>query len=203
MTNLESILKKLRYYIANKVSSSQSYGFSSSHVWMWELDCKECWTLKNWCFWTVVLKKTVESLLDCKEIQPVHSKEDQSWWAAVYGVAQSWTQLKWLSSSSSIHWKDWCWSWSSNTLATWWEELTHWKSPQCWERLKAGGERDNRGWDGWMASPTWWSEYKQAPGVGDGQGSLACCSPWGLRVGHDWATELNWSFRSDFPVAQW
>ena len=140
MTNLESILKKLRYYIANKVSSSQSYGFSSSHVWMWELDCKECWTLKNWCFWTVVLKKTVESLLDCKEIQPVHSKGDQSWWAAVYGVAQSWTQLKWLSSSSSIHWKDWCWSWSSNTLATWWEELTHWKRPWCWERLKAGGE---------------------------------------------------------------
>ena len=59
--------------------SSQSYGFSSSHVWMWELDCKESWALKNWCFWTVVLEKTLESPLDCKEIQPVHPKEDQSW----------------------------------------------------------------------------------------------------------------------------
>ena len=57
----------------------------------------------------------------------------------------------------NIHWKDWCWRWSSNTLATWCEELTHWKRPWCWERLKAGGEGDDRGWDGWMASPTWWT----------------------------------------------
>ena len=57
----------------------------------------------------------------------------------------------------NIHWKDWCWSWSSNTLATWCEELTHWKRPWCWERLKAGGEGDDRGWDGWMASTTWWT----------------------------------------------
>ena len=64
--------------IANKGRSSQNYGFSSSHVWMWELSCEESWTLKNWCFWTVVLEKTLESLLDCKEIQPVHSKGDRS-----------------------------------------------------------------------------------------------------------------------------
>ena len=71
-------IKKKRHYFANKGPSSQSYGFSSSHVWMWELDHKEDWELKNWCFWTVVLEKTLESPLDCKEIQPVHSKEDQS-----------------------------------------------------------------------------------------------------------------------------
>jgi len=78
MTNLDSILKK-RYYSANKGPSSQGYGFSCDHVWMWELDCEESWALKNWCFWTVVLEKTLESPLDCKEVQPVHPKGDQSW----------------------------------------------------------------------------------------------------------------------------
>ena len=72
-------IKKQRQYFANKGPSSQSYGFSSSQVWMWELDHKESWVLKNWCFWTVVLEKTLESLLDCKEIRPVHPKGDQSW----------------------------------------------------------------------------------------------------------------------------
>ena len=72
------IKKKQRHYFANKGSSSQGYGFSSGHVWMWELDCEESWALKNLCFWTVVLEKTLESLLACKEIQPVHSKGDQS-----------------------------------------------------------------------------------------------------------------------------
>ena len=76
MTNLDSILKKQRHYFANKVSSSQGYGFSSGHVWMWELDYKESWAPKNWCFWTVMLEKTLESPLDCKEIQPVHPKGD-------------------------------------------------------------------------------------------------------------------------------
>ena len=78
----------------------------------------------------------------------------------------------------NIHWKDWCWSWSSNTLATWCKELIHWKRPWCWERLKVGGEGDNRGWDGWMASRTQWTWVWVAPGVGDGQESLVCCSPW-------------------------
>ena len=92
-----------------------------------------------------------------------------------------------------VHWKDWCWSWNSNTLATWCKELTHLKRPCCWERLRAGGEADDRGWDGWMASPTqwtwvwvdsgswWWTER---PGVLWFMGSQ--------RVGHDWTTELNW-----------
>ena len=72
-------VEKQRHYFANKGPSSQGYGFSSGHVWMWELDYKESWAPKNWCFWTVVLENTLESPLDCKEIQPVHSKGDQSW----------------------------------------------------------------------------------------------------------------------------
>ena len=72
-------IKKQKHYFVNKGLSSQSYGFSSSHVWMWELDYKESWMLKNWCFWTVVLENTLESPLDYKEIQPVHPKGDQSW----------------------------------------------------------------------------------------------------------------------------
>ena len=101
----------------------------------------------------------------------------------------------------SIHWKDWCWSWNSNNLATWCEELTNWKRPWCWERLRAGGEGDDRGWDGWMASLTPWHEFEQALGVGDGQRGLACCSPWG-RKESDTAERLNWtdSNTSQIPV---
>ena len=72
-------IKKQRHYFANKCPSSQGYGFSSGHVWMWELDCQESWATKNWCFWTMVLEKTLESPLECKDIQPVHPKGDQSW----------------------------------------------------------------------------------------------------------------------------
>ena len=79
MTNLDSMLKKQRHYFANKGLSSQGYCFSCGHVWMWELDCEEGWVPKNWCFWTVVLEKILESPLYCKEIQPVHSEGDPSW----------------------------------------------------------------------------------------------------------------------------
>ena len=79
MTNLDSILKSRDITLPTKVHLGQGYGFSSGHVWMWELDCEESWAPKNWCFWTVVLEKTLESPLDCKEIQPVHTKGDQSW----------------------------------------------------------------------------------------------------------------------------
>ena len=72
-------IKKQRHYFVNKGPSSQGYGFSSSDVWMWELDCEESWAPKNWCFWTVMLEKTLESPLDCKDIQPVHSEGDQPW----------------------------------------------------------------------------------------------------------------------------
>ena len=79
MTNPDQHIKKQRHYFANKGLPSQIYGFSSSHVWMWELDYKESWVLKNWCFWTVVLEKTLESPLDCKEINPVNPKGSKSW----------------------------------------------------------------------------------------------------------------------------
>ena len=95
--------------------------------------------------------------------------------------------------SPEYSWKDWSWSWNSNTLATWCEELTHLKRPWCWERLKVEGEGDDRGWDGWMASPTQRIWVWVNSGVGYGQGGLVCCSPRGRkRVRHDWATELIW-----------
>ena len=138
---------------------------------MWELDYKESWASKNWCFWTMVLEETLESHLDFKEIQPVFPRGNQN-----------------------IHWKDWCWSWNSNTLATWCEELTHWKRPWCWERLKVGGEGDDKGWDGWMASPTRWTwvwvNSKSWWWTGK-SGELQ--SMGSQRVGHDWTTELNWT----------
>ena len=79
MTNLDKHIQKQRHYFANKGPSSQGYAFSTGHICMWELDCEESWALKNWCFWSVVLEKTLESPLDCKEIQPVHSEGDQPW----------------------------------------------------------------------------------------------------------------------------
>ena len=95
----------------------------------------------------------------------------------------------------NIHSKDWGWSSNSNTLATWWEELTHWKRPWCWERLKAGGERDNKGWDGWMASPTQWMWVWVNSQSWWWIGRSGVLQPMGSqRVGHDWMTELNWNW---------
>ena len=91
-----------------------------------------------------------------------------------------------------VHWKNWCWSWNSNTLATWCEELTHFKRPWCWERLRAGGEGDNRGWDVWMISLTQWTWVWVNSRVGDGRGGLACCSSWG-RKELDMIEQLNWT----------
>ena len=116
MTNLDSILKSRDINFANQSPSSQSYGFSSNHIWMWELDYKESWALKNWFFQTVVWRRLLR-----------------------------------------VPWKDWCWSWNSSTLATWCKDLTHWRRLWCWERLKVGGEGDDRGWDDWIASPTQWT----------------------------------------------
>ena len=140
---------------------------------MWELDCEESWVPKTWCFRTVVLEKTLESPLDCKEIQLVHSKGDQSW---------------------VFVWKEWCQSWNSSTLATSWEELTHWKRLWCWEELGARGEGDDRGWDGWMASLTQWTWVWVNSGSWWWTGWPGVLQFMGLqRVGHDWATELNWT----------
>ena len=164
-------IKKQTYYFANKGPSSQGYGFSSSHVRMWELDYKESWVLNNWCFWTVVLEKTLESPLDTKETQPVHSKGNQTWIFIGRTDAEAETPILWPPDV-----KNWL----------------IWERPWCWKRLKVGGEGDDRRWDGWMASLTrctwiwvnsgswWWTER---PGVLLFMGSQ--------RVGHDWATELN------------
>ena len=94
----------------------------------------------------------------------------------------------------NIHWKDWCWSWSSYVLATWWEEPTHWKRPWCWERLRAGREGSNRGWDGWMASPTRWTWVWVNSGSWWWTGRPSVLRFMGSkRVRHDWVTELNWT----------
>ena len=100
-------IKKQRHYFANKGPSSQSYGFSSSHVWIWELDYKESWMPKNWCFWTVVLEKTLESPLDCKEIQLVHPKGDQSWVFIGRTDAKAETSILWPPDAKNwLIWKD-------------------------------------------------------------------------------------------------
>ena len=166
-------IKKQIHYFANKGPSSQSYGFPSSHVWMWELGHKEGWASKNWCFQTVVLEKTLDSL---------GQQKDQ--------ISQSWRK-----STLNVYWRAWCWSWNFNTLGTWCKEPTHWKRPWCWERLKAGGEGDDRGWDEWVTSLTqwtwvwanagrWWWTGK--PGMLQFMGSQ--------RVRHNWATEQQNSF---------
>ena len=121
MTNLDSIFKSRDITLPTKVCLVKIMVFPVV------MHGCESWTICE----SVVLEKALESPLDCKEIQPVHPKGNQSYW------------------------KDWWWSWKSNTLATWWEDLTHWKRPRCWERLRVGGEGYGRGWDGWMASLTW------------------------------------------------
>ena len=135
MTNLDSILKNRDITLPTKVHLVKAMVFPDIHVWMWELDCKESWALKNWCFWTVCWRRLLRVPWTARRSHQSILKE----------------------SVLNIHWKDWCWSWNSNTLATWCKELTYWKRPWCWERLKAGGEGDDRGWDGWMASLTQWT----------------------------------------------
>ena len=111
------ILKKQRHYFANKGPSSQGYAFSSSHVWVWVLDCEESWALKNWCFWTVVLEKTLESPLDCKEIQSVHPKGNQSWIFTGRTDAEVETPILWPPDAKSwLIWKD------HDAGKDWWRE---------------------------------------------------------------------------------
>ena len=241
--------KKQRHYFADKDPYSQSYGFSSSHVWMRELDCKESWALKNWCFWTVVLEKTLKSPLDCKEIKPVHSNGKQSliFIGRSDAVAEApilWPPdtKSWLIRKDPDAEKDWRWeekgttehemdgisdlmhmslsklwelvmdreAWravihgvtKSRTLLSDWTELNwtddaeaeapilwppdtkSWlirKDPDAekdWRREEKGMTEDKMvGWHHWFNG----HEFGQALGVGDGQGSLACCSPWGRK----------------------
>ena len=153
-------IKKLRHYFANKGPSSQSYGFSSSHVWMWKLDYKESWEPKNWCFWTVVLEKTLERPLDCKEIQPVNSKGNQSWILIGRTNAEAETPILWPTDA-----KNWL---SGKDL----DAGKDWRQEE-----KRTTEDEMVGWHHRLDE----YEFKQALGVGDRQVSLVCCSPWGCK----------------------
>ena len=165
--------KKQRHYFANKGPSSQSYHFSSSHICMWELDYKENWAPKNWCFWTVVLEKTLASLLDCKEIQPVHPKGNQSWIFIGRTDTEAETPILWPPDA-----KNWLIG----------------KDPDAgkdWRQEKMGTTEDKMAeWHHQLDG----HEFELALGVGDGQRFLVCYSPWGCRVGHNWGTELNWDY---------
>ena len=166
-------IKKQRHYFADKRPHSQSYGFSNSHVGMWKLDHKEGWAPKNWCFWTVVLEKTLESPLDCKEIKPVNPKENQCWIFIGRTDAEAEAPILWPPDGKS------------------WLIRKDISAGKDWRQEEKGMTEDKMvGWKHWLNG----HEFKQTLEVGDGQGSLACCSPWGWqRIGHDWVTEQEGS----------
>ena len=163
-------IKEQRCYFANNGPSSQSYGFSRSRVWMWELDHKESWVPKNWCFWTVVLEKTLESPLDFKEIQPVHSKGNQSRISIGRTDAEAETPILWPRDVKNwLIWKDpdagkdWRWEEKGTTedeILRWHHRLLDMNLSKLWE-------------------------------LADGQGSLACCRPWGHKESET-TERLNW-----------
>ena len=168
--HLSKPTEKQRHSFANKGPSSQSYSFSSGHVWMSELDYKESWALKNWCFWTVVLEKTLENPLGCKEIQQVHSKGDQSWIFMGRTDAEAETPILWPPAAKS--WlirkdpdagKDWRWEEKGTTE----DEMVRWHH-------RVDGH-----------------EFEQALQLGDKQEGLACCSPWGCKES-DANERMNW-----------
>ena len=171
MTNLDSILKSRDVALPTKVRLVKAMAFSSSHVCMEELDYEESWAPKNWWFWTVVLEKTLESPLDSKEIQPVYPKGDQSWIFIGRTDSEAETPTlwppdvkNWLIGKEPDAGKDWRWEEKGTTD----DEMVGWH-----HRL-----------DG--------HEFEEALGAGDGQGSLACCSPWGHKES-DTTEWLNWT----------
>ena len=147
---------KQRHYFVDRGPSNQSYGFSSSHGWMWELDYKKSWMPKNWCFWTVVLEKTLESPLDCKGIQPIYPKENQSWIFIGRTDAEAETPILWPPDA-----KNWLIGKDPDARKDW--------------RQEEKGMTENE-MVGWLHRHNE-HEFERAPGIGDGQGSLACCSP--------------------------
>ena len=161
-------IQKQRHYFANKGPSSQGYGFSSSHVWMWELDYKEIWALKNWCFWTVVLEKTLESPLDCKEIQPVHPKGDQSWVLIGRTDVEAETPVLWPPDV-----KSWLIGKDPDAGKDWEQEngTTEDEMVGCHHQLNGHGF-------GWT--------------LGDGQEGQVCCGSWGHKQS-DTTKQLNWT----------
>ena len=170
-------IKKQRHYFVNKGPSSQGYG----HVWMWELIYKESWALKNLCFWTVVLEKTLESPLDCKEIQPVHPKGDQSWLFIGRTNAEAETPILWPPDVMSwLIWKD------PDAGKDWGQEE------------KEMTENEMVGWHHWLNGHWfWWT-----PGVGDGQGGLMCCDSWCCKES-DMTERLNWTEGTVSSVLAW
>ena len=157
---LRQHIKKQRYYFVNIGQSSQSYGFSSSHVWMWELDYKESWAPKNWCFRIVVLEKTLESPLDCKEIHPVNPKGNQSWLFIGRTDVEAETPILWPPDAKNcLTGKD------ADAGRDWGQEE------------KGTTEDEMVGWHHQLTG----HEFEWIPRVGDGQGGLAGCSPWGRK----------------------
>ena len=158
--------------LCQKSQFSQTYGFSRSHVWIWELEYEESWVPKNWCFWTMVLEKTLESLLDCKEIQPVHPKWDQSW--VFIGGAD-------VEAEAPILWPSDVESWLI------------WKEPKAgkdWvQEAKRMTEDEMVWWHHWHNG----HGFGWSLGVGDGQGGLACCGSWGHKD-LDMTVRLNWNW---------
>ena len=167
-----------KHYLADKFPSSKGYGFSSSHVWMWELDYKENWAPKNWCFWTAVLEKALVSPLDCKEIKPVNPKGNQPW--IFIGRTDAETPIFWPPDGK-------------NYLLG--EDPDAGKD---WRQEEKGTTVDEMvGWHHWLNVHV----FEQAPGVGDGQKSLACCTPWG-RKELDMTKWLNWpSLRASLLIS--
>ena len=164
-------IEKQRHHFVNKGLSSQGYGFSSGHVWMWELDCEESWALKNWHFWTVVLQKTLESPLDCKEIQPVHPRGDQFWVFIGRIDVEAEIPILWPPDAKSwLIWKD------PDAGKDWGQEE------------KGMTEYEMAGWHHWLNG----HGFGWTLGVGDGQGGLVCCSSWDCKES-DMTEWLNWT----------
>ena len=177
MTNLDSILKSRDITLPTKVHLVKAMIF---HVWMWELDYKESWEPKNWCFWTVVLEKTLVSPLDWKEIQPVSPKGNQSWIVIGRTDAQVETSVLWPHDSKN-------WPLGKDPDA----------GKEQKQEKKGTTEDEMVGWHHWLNG----YEFVQPLGVGDGQGSLACCSPWGHKES-DMTERLNWNWRTWAPRSQ-
>ena len=171
MTNLNSIFKSRDITLSTKVRLVKATDFPSDHVWMWELDYKESWVPKHWCFWTVVLEKTLESPLDCKEIQPVHPKGDQSWVFIGRTDVEAETPVVWLLDvKSRLIGKD------PDAGKDWGQEE------------KGMTEDEMAGWHHQLDG----REFEWTPGTDDGQGGLACCSSWGHKES-DTTEWLNWT----------
>ena len=171
MTNLDNILKSKDITLPTKVCLVKSMVFPGGHVWMWELNCEESWVPKNWCFWTVVLEKTLESRLVCNEIQPVHSEGDQPWDFFGRNDAKAETTVLW-----PPHAKSWLIGKDSDAETDWGQEE------------KGMTEDEMAGWHLWLDG----REFEWIPGDGDAQGSLVCCDSWG-RKESDTTERLNWT----------